>query len=81
MSFIPSRDVFDMSQEQKDAADDLYDKIEAEWLDHFAEDEFGKGWTFKKVREEPRYRDWYPSFGAYDMMIYMMNRKEWNAKS
>lgn len=80
MSFIPSRDVFEMSPEAMEKADSLYDEIEAKWLDDFAEDEFGKGWTFEKVRQEPRYEHWYPSIGGYDMMIYMLNRKENNAE-
>jgi hypothetical protein len=80
MSFIPSRDVFNMSEEQKEYADNLYDEIEAEWLDDFARDEFGQDWTFEKVRQEPRYKHWYPDIGGHAMLVYMINRKEWNAK-
>lgn len=80
MSFIPSRDVFQMTEEQMSYVDSLYDEIEAKYLDDFAADEFGEGWTFEKIRQEPRYKNWYPIIGGYDMMIYLLNRKEWNAK-
>lgn len=73
MSFIPSRDVFEMSEGEVKAADNLFDEIEKKYLDDFAEDEFGKGWTFEKVREDPRYKHWWPEIGGYDMMIYMLN--------
>lgn len=80
MSFIPERDVFEMSDEKKSYADSLYDEIEAQWLDDFAQDEFGVGWTFEKVRAEPRYQNWYPTIGGSDMLVYLINRKEWNAQ-
>jgi len=80
MSFIPSRDVFNMSPEEVEKLDKIYDEIEAKYLDDFAEDEFGVGWTFEKVRKEPRYKHWYPIIGGYDMLVYLMNREEWNAK-
>lgn len=80
MSFIPSRDVFNMSKEAMEIVDNLYDEIEAKYLNDFAEDEFGHGWTFEKVRQEPGYEDWYPFIGGYDMLIYLVNRKEWNAQ-
>lgn len=73
MSFIPSRDVFNMSKTDVRAVDKLFDEIEKRYLNDFAEDEFGKGWTFDKVREEPRYKDWYPDIGGYDMLVYVLN--------
>lgn len=79
MSFIPSRDVFDMSQEQQDYADNLYDEIEAAYLDDYARDEYGYDWTWKRVTEETKHHG-YPMIGGYDMLMYLINRKEWNAK-
>lgn len=76
MSFIPSRDVFNMSPEEVEKLDKIYDEIEARYLDDFAEDEFGVGWTFEKVRQEPRYKHWYPTIGGYDMLVYLMNREK-----
>ena len=74
MSFIPHRDVFEMSKESIEKADKLYDEIEARWLDDWAEDEYGKGWTMERVREETGNPGPY-SIGGYDMMIYMLNMK------
>jgi hypothetical protein len=76
MSFIPHRDVFNMSEDEYNKADKLYDEVEAKWLDDFAADEFGKGWTFEMVHKEPHYKNWYPTISAWDMMIYMMNREK-----
>lgn len=80
MSFIPSRDVFEMTEEQNGYANNLFDEIEAEYLDHFAEDEFGKGWTFERARNEPNYKNWYPDISGYNILVYLINRKEWNAE-
>lgn len=75
MSFIPHRDVFNMSKEDIEKADKLYDEIEARWFDDWAEDEYGRDWTMKRVREETGNTGPF-GIGGYDMMIYMLNLKE-----
>lgn len=79
MSFIPSRDVFEMSEEQMSYADNLYDEIEAAYLDDWARDEYGFDWTWERVQKETKNHG-FPTIGGYDMLMYLINRKEWNAK-
>lgn len=78
MSFIPSRDVFSMTDSHREYADSLYDEVEAAYLDDWARDEYGHDWTWKRVQEETN-NHCYPTIGGYDMLMYLINRKEWNS--
>lgn len=75
MSFIPSRDVFELTPEEVQRLDEVYDEIEAQYLDDWAEDEFGTGWTHAEVMKEYG-GEWVGpmSVPGYDMMVYMYAR-------
>ncbi|QIN94137.1 hypothetical protein PP459_gp096 [Streptomyces phage Wakanda] len=70
MSFIPSRDVFDMPQDELDQLERLYDEIEEEFTADYVRDEF---------RPDATVQDWIdhygshpcPSLGAWSMLVYL----------
>jgi hypothetical protein len=75
MSFIPSRDVFNLSPEEVERLDEVYDEIETQYLNDWAEDEYGTGWTHEDVMKENGGMWVGPmSVPGYDMLVYMFDR-------
>lgn len=75
MSFIVTRDVFDLTPEEVQKIDETYDEIEAQFLNDWAEDEYGTGWTHAEVMKENGGQWVGPmSVGGYDMLVYMFDR-------
>ena len=73
MSFIPHRDVFDMSDEDIRKIGDLFDELEGEFVRDSVKDEYGPDWTPERVYVE--YGHWHtPYFGAYSALVYLYAR-------
>ncbi len=76
MSFIPLRDVFNlMTEDEVETLNKVYDEIEEQYLNDWAEDEYGRGTTHKQAVELNGGKWVGPmSIGGYDMLVYVFNR-------
>lgn len=69
MSFIPHRDVFDMSDAEVQELEDLYDILEEQFEEGYVRDECGPDWTVQKYTEHYG-RHPCPTFGAFSMLVF-----------
>jgi hypothetical protein len=75
VSFIPQRDVFSLTDEEINRLDEVYDEIESQYLDDWARDEYGPGWTHQDAMLENGGQWVGPmSISGYDMLVYMYDR-------
>jgi hypothetical protein len=73
MSFIPHRDVFNLSDDEAEKIGNLYDEIERQFEEDYVRDEYGSDWTPERVYQETgRYPC--PTLSGYNMLVYMYAR-------
>jgi hypothetical protein len=71
MSFIPSRDVFDMTEVALEELGALYDFIEDDYIRDWVKDEYGPDWTPEMVEKEKGPGSLPYSIGGWDMLVYL----------
>lgn len=69
MSFIPSRDVFDMPPSELLEIEAIYDILEQRFTEDYVKDECGSDWTVQDYIEHYGCHPC-PSFGAFNMLVY-----------
>ena len=71
MSFIPSRDVFDIPESTLEELGALYDFIERDYICDWVKDEYGPDWTPEKVLAEKGPGSLPMSVSGWDMLVYL----------
>jgi hypothetical protein len=81
MSFIPSRDVFSMSEEDLDRLGEVFDEIETEFHLQWVKDEYSSSWTIEDYIEYcakmNRLAD-FPTISGWNMLVWLYNRSKSN---